>query len=112
MAVSEAAGATTQKFPAAVPASGMLCGLPGALSVSVNVALLATGEFAHVGVNVTCIVQVPFGATLTFAPAQVFAEIVKSLAFVPVAIAELKARDPLPLFVTVTVTGELDVPTC
>jgi hypothetical protein len=112
VAVSEAAGATTQKFPVAVPMSGTLCGLLGALSVNVNVAPLAAEEFAHAGVNVTCIVHVPVGATLTFVPAQVFAAIVKSLAFVPVAAAELKARDPLPSFVIVTVTGELDVPTC
>jgi hypothetical protein len=42
-----------QTFPAAVPLSGIVCGLPGALSVKVSVAVLAVGMLAQTGENVT-----------------------------------------------------------
>jgi hypothetical protein len=60
-----------QKSPVALPLSATLCGLPAALSVSTNVALLAAEPFVHAGPNVTCTVQVPPLGTL--APLQAFA---------------------------------------
>ncbi len=86
------------------PVSETVCGLSGALSVSVSVPLrfpLAPG------VKVTLIAQFAPGA---MADVQVFV-CAKSLALVPLIAILLIVNEADPLFVTVIVCGELGVPT-
>lgn len=102
-----------QKSPVPVPLSATLCGLPGALSVKLSVAVrdaLATGP--QTGLKMIWIVHVP-AAGIPFAaavPIQLFVWL-KSLAFAPETEIAFITRGPLPEFVTVTLTAELAVPT-
>jgi hypothetical protein len=60
-----------------------------------------------VGVKVTVMVQVPLGATL--APVQVSPVLAKSPGFVPVRLTPEMVSVPVPVLVTVSVSGELVV---
>ncbi len=87
-----------------VPLKGMLCGLLGALSVTVTLPLRLP---LAPGVNVTLIVHVPPGAR---AAVQVLV-CAKSEALVPLTAMLLIVNEADPLFVTVTVCAVLVVPT-
>jgi hypothetical protein len=94
--------------PGPPPDSATVCGLLAALSLNESVA--ASGV-ATVGVNVTETVHVPFGATCP-SVGQVLEVRAKSAAFAPVMVGlPLKVSGALPVFVTVTVIGELGIPT-
>ena len=89
----------------AIPVSVTLCGLDGALSANCNVAVRIP---VAVGVNVMPTVHVALAASA--APLQVFAEIAKSPAFVPVTVAVVMFKVAFPVFCTVTVAAALVVP--
>jgi hypothetical protein len=79
-----------------VPERARLCGLFAALSVKVSVAARAP---AACGVKRTLTVHVEFTASVV---PQVFEEIWKSVAFVPVIVIELMVSVAVPVFRTVT----------
>jgi hypothetical protein len=85
--------------PTPVPVKGTVWGLPGASSVNDRLALNAK---ADKGVKVTETVQVDDAARVVL---QVFDEIAKLLAFVPVIAIELMFSVALPVFVSVVVMG-------
>lgn len=92
-------GETVKSVERPVPVKGMVWGLAGASSVKDKFALR---EPAAAGVKVSLTVQVAEGARVA---AQVFAEITKSEAFVPVTVIEDMFRAALPVFISVTVMG-------
>jgi hypothetical protein len=83
----------------------IVCGLAVPLSVIDTLAPLGPPA---VGVNVTLIVHVPFTASVAGLIGQVVVS-EKSPGFVPVIEMLLIVNVPGPLFVTVTICGELDV---
>src|SRR5208282_4462397 len=87
-------GASENSMP--VPVKAMICGLVGALSVSVSVPLMAP---AVAGLKVTVTVQVAVGAMLA---AQLLVT-VKSA--VSESVAALTTKAPLPVFVNFTGTA-------
>ncbi len=92
-------GATPRAAETPVPVSGTDCGLPGALSVKDK---LADRAPAAAGVKVTLTVQCAAGASVA---AQVFAEITKSVAFVPVGAMLVILSVEAPVFVSVVVSA-------
>jgi hypothetical protein len=97
---------TTGAVP--VPNRVTLCGLPAALSVIVTAAFRAP---TAVGVKVTLIVQLAFGATGLPAAQVVPVASAKSPALAPVNPTLVKVRFAVPLLVTVTVCAALVVVT-
>jgi len=87
-----------------VPESATACGLPVALSAMLTLAVRAPPA---VGLNVTLMMQ--FASTARLA-GQVFVW-EKSPAFAPVKLTPVIVSAALPLFVSVTDCGALDVPT-
>jgi hypothetical protein len=83
-----------------------VCGLPGALEVTVSDAVR---EPAVEGVKVTLTVQVPLGTTE--APEHVSALLAKSPALVPVRLTLEIVRLAVPVLVSVIACGMLVVPT-
>jgi len=81
-----------------VPVSGIVCGLPPALSVTVNVPVRAP---TTVGANVTLMVQVPPAANVAGPIGQAVAPVLVSVKS-PEAAMELIFKGPLPVFVSVT----------
>jgi hypothetical protein len=91
-----------------VPVSGTVCGLPAALSVMVKFPMRVPGP---VGVNVTLIVQV-FDPAVAGNVAGILGHAVAPVlvsAKSPDAAMELIVRGPVPVFVSVTVSGALVV---
>lgn len=97
LSVTAGAGAVV-----AVPESATVCGLPGASSLML---MLAVRVPAAVGVKVTLIVQLPEAATV--APQVVVRA--KSPALVPLTATPLMLRVALPVLVSVTVCAALVV---
>src|SRR5208282_5583961 len=97
--VPDCTGASENSMP--VPLKAMICGLVGALSVSVSVPLMAP---AVAGLKVTVTVQVAAGATLV---AQLLVT-VKSA--VTESVADVTVSAPLLVFVNVTACAALGVP--
>jgi hypothetical protein len=89
------AGALMQKSMA-VPLSGIFCGLPGALSFRLSVAVLAPPFAPQAGncsgLNATWIVQVAPGAV--FAPVHESADTAKSPGFDPVLVTDVIVSVP------------------
>jgi hypothetical protein len=95
----------------AVACSGMLCGLPGALSETLSVAEKSPALDA---LNVTAIVHAAAAAIVppeSGHPPEVPGEIVKFPAFAPVTDAPNKVAAAVPAFSTCTVSVTLVVPT-
>jgi hypothetical protein len=88
-----------------VPDRATFCGLAGALSVKVKLAVRLP---VVPGVNVTLTTQLAF--TAIKAP-QVLAEIVKSAAFVPVSATDESVVAAVPGFDTVTERADVGLPT-
>src|SRR5690348_840429 len=92
---------------APVPLSDTCCGLLAALSVKLRLALLVP---TACGANRTATVQLALIATVPPPTGQVPpAAIAKSAAFVPVTAIPVTLNAELPLFVSVTLSGALDV---
>ena len=92
---------------APVPLSDTCCAPPAALSVKLRLALLAP---TACGANRTATVQLALIATVPPPAGQVPpAAIAKSPAFVPVTAMPVTLSAALPLFVSVTLSGALDV---
>jgi hypothetical protein len=94
--VSVGGAVTWKSHP--VPVSGIVCGLPPALSVTVNVPARAP---TTVGANVTLIVQVPPASNVAGPIGQAVAPVLVA-AKSPEAAIELIVKEPLPVFVNVT----------
>lgn len=88
-----------------VPFNATFWGLAGAESVKVKLAALAP---VAPGVNVTLTTQL---APTASEPPQVFAEIAKSAAFVPVSVTEESVREAVPGLETVVVSAAEVAPT-
>jgi hypothetical protein len=94
------------------PVKGTVCGLPVALSVMLTDPVRVP---AAVGVNVTMMVQVPCGGTLSLLAKHVLVGAgasAKSPALVPVRLTLVMLRAEVPVFVSVTVCWGLVVPIC
>ncbi len=91
---------------APVPLREICCELPGALSVKLRLALLVPTEC---GANRTATVQFEPIPTVPPPAGQVPPAIEKSAAFVPVTAMPVTLSAALPLFVSVTLSGALDV---
>src|SRR4051794_20856561 len=89
-----------------VPLSATVWGLPDASSSIRRLALRAP---AAVGVNRTCTVQLPLGATTAGVHVSFWAS--KSPGSVPASVRAVTVSGPLPVFVTVTVLHPLAEPT-
>jgi hypothetical protein len=91
---------------APVPLRETCCELPGALSLKVRLALLVP---AACGANRTATVQLVPITTVPPPAGQLPPAIEKSAAFVPVTATLITLSAALPLFVSVTLSGALDV---
>src|SRR6185437_14596068 len=99
--------ATRSGAGAPVPLSDTCCALPAALSLKLRLALLAP---TALGANRTATVQIALIATVPPPAGHVPPEaIAKSAAFVPVTAIPVTLSAALPLFVSVTFSGALDV---
>jgi len=98
--------------PEPVPVSVTVCGLPVALSAMFNVAVRVP---LAVGVNSTLIVQLAPAARVPCSGLHIAGEFgrgtPKSAEFVPVIVKPEKLTVPVPVFVTVTISAGLVVPT-
>ena len=97
-------GESVSKGSTPVPLKDAVCGLPGALSVTLREAVR---EPVVEGVKVTLMVQL---APADNEAGQLFVS-AKSPPFVPVMPTEVMVRVPLPLLVKVVTSGLLSIPT-
>lgn len=97
----------TTTAPTPVPFKVTICGLSGAVSAMLTVAVRAPSA---AGLNFTIIVQVPTEAAKGLDETQLSLSL-NSLALVPVTVTPVMVRAAVPVFVRVMVCAALWVPT-